>query len=100
MTRTLPDLRASFEESWPGVRSNLYDSQLHIAHLLTRPMHGADIERIRQKGERGHLEHGGTIEQFTPEMYLLNIVEELDDALYYCAHWTRHHGSPSLLYQV
>lgn len=93
-------LNASFERTW--TRTNLYipRAQLHVAHAITRPLTGTDYERIREKARRGHIEHNGSITRYGPLDYLINVVEELDDALFYVAHWEANHGSVGLLYEA
>lgn len=97
---TSDQLIHNYERTWPRVKMYLPQAQLHVAHALTRPLQAADYERIRQKGLKGHLEHGGSINAFQPLDYLQNVMQEIDDALYYVAHWELKHGYVGLLYEA
>jgi hypothetical protein len=50
---------------------------------LTSPLTMTDIDRIRQKGQRGWLEHNAGITRMSTDDLLVEARAELDDLLFY-----------------
>jgi hypothetical protein len=74
-----------YERLWETIRPRLHVAQVAAIHMLSAPLTVSDFDRIRNKGWRGYLEHGGGIVRMTSDDLLVEARAECDDLLFYTA---------------